>query len=538
MNTRLGSTLVTMFLFHTLTQSLSRRGSLAMGTALLLLFQAGSDIALSAPAPPENSEPKNPRDRVLATSAEVKDLFQAFMQERNLPGLVYGVVLGRECVYSGGLGLANLEKQYPATTKSCFRIASMTKSFTAMAILQLRDAGKLRLDDPASKYVTEMRSWTYLTDDAPEITIRHLLSHGSGFPEDNPWGDRQLADSDEDLRRLLAGGVSFSTVPGTAYEYSNLGYAILGQIVQAVSGQEYQAYMREHVFAPLGMENTEWDYRQIPQERLALGYGWIDESHQPIPLEPHGAFGAMGGLITTIEDFTKYATLHLAAWPPRNGDDPGPLKRSSLREMQQPGRVNAVISPDGQEGPARVHGYAFGLGWMRDGEGKVSLGHTGGLPGFGSNWTMLPDYGLAVMSFDNLTYASTSSVNQKVLQTILERAELTPHTIEVSEILQKRKDDLLRLLPSWEGAEGSGIFAENFFLDQRLSDLKSLTAKLYTEAGTIQTTGPMKPMNQLRGSFLLHGEKKDIEVYFTLTPEKDPLIQKLEIRAPTGGDDE
>jgi CubicO group peptidase (beta-lactamase class C family) len=107
----------------------------------------------------------------------------------------------------------------------------MSKSFTAMAILKLRDEGKLNLDDPAYKYIPELKNLHYPTADAPHITIRHLLSHSAGFPEDNPWGDRQLADNDKDLMAFIGKQISFSNPPGIAYEYSNLGFALLGKII-------------------------------------------------------------------------------------------------------------------------------------------------------------------------------------------------------------------------------------------------------------------------------------------------------------------
>jgi len=126
-------------------------------------------------------------EKVRATAAVVGEIFKKFMESRHIPGFVYGVVLDGKLIYSGSFGYANLEQQIPAHSNSLFRIASMSKSFTALAILQLRDAGKLNLDDPASKYLPEMKKLRYLTTDAPEITIRHLLTHGAGFPEDNPW---------------------------------------------------------------------------------------------------------------------------------------------------------------------------------------------------------------------------------------------------------------------------------------------------------------------------------------------------------------
>ncbi|MFQ5629069.1 MAG: serine hydrolase domain-containing protein [bacterium] len=472
--------------------------------------------------------------KVKATVDAVEGIFKEYMESRHIPGFVYGVVLDGEIIYTGAFGYANLEKQIPANTKSLFRIASMSKSFTALAILQLRDAGKLNLDDPASKYLPEMKKLKYLTTNAPEITVRHLLTHGAGLPEDNPWGDRQLADSDEELMQLIENGLSFSNVPGVTYEYSNVGFALLGQIVRKVSGMEFQEYTAKNIFKPLGMNATVWEYEKAPEENLALGYQWIDESYVNIPLEHHGSFGAMGGLITSIEDFANYTTLHLSAWPPRSDEDTGPLKRSSLREMHHPWRSAALMAnyryPNGKKCPS-IRAYAYGLGWMRDCEGKVYIGHSGGLPGFGSNWTMMPDYGLAVMSFDNRTYGGTSTINLAVLDTIVTLAGLKPRTLPVSDILEKRKNAFMKIIPDWEGAETSGLFAENFFMDYRLKDVVKRTKELYAEAGAITNVGAMMPMNQLRGRFILEGEKKNIEVFFTLTPEKEPLIQQVRMRA-------
>jgi CubicO group peptidase (beta-lactamase class C family) len=473
-------------------------------------------------------------DKVRATAPAVEQMFREYAEGRHMPGFAYGVVLDGELVYSGAFGLANIERQMPVDTRSLFRIASMSKSFTALAILQLRDAGKLRLDDPVSMYLPEMTNLTYLTTDAPTITIRHLLTHSAGFPEDNPWGDRQLADSDQELMELIAGGVSFSNVPGIEFEYSNLGFALLGQIVQVVSGQEFQDYTSEHIFEPLGMHSTVWEFERATAERLALGYDWVDETWVNVPLEHHGSFGAMGGLITSIEDFTAYVALHLSAWPPRSDPDHGPLTRSSLREMHQPWRFGSLMPgfryPNGRECPS-ARSYAYGLGWMRDCDGKVTIGHSGGLPGFGSNWTMMPDYGLTVMSFDNRTYGGTSTLNLAVLDTILTLTGLEPRHLPVSDVLERRKNQLVAILPDWEGAEQSGLFAENFFMDYRLTDVVQRTKELYAEAGEIKGSGAMMPLNHLRGTFVLEGERKDIHVFFTLTPEKDPLIQQVRMRA-------
>jgi len=210
------------------------------------------------------------------------------------------------------------------------------------------------------------------------------------------------------------------------------------------------------------------------------------------------------------------------------------LKRSSLREMHHPWRFAYLMSgsglPSGEECPS-ARAYAYGLAWMEDCDGKVTIGHSGGLPGFGSNWTMLPEYGLAVMSFDNRTYGGTSTLNMGVLDTILALTGLEPRRLPVSDILEQRKNQLVAMLPDWEGAESSGLFADNFFMDYRLSDVVERTRELYEEAGEIMGVGEMVPVNQLRGSFVLEGEKKNIQVFFTLTPERDPLIQQVRMRS-------
>lgn len=494
--------------------------------------------ALPAQEAPAFTDPdRAAKVRALGPAAEA--MFGDFFRERDVPGLVWGVVLDGELILSGAFGSADLDGGIPADNRSLFRIASMSKSFTALAILQLRDRGLLRLDAPASDYLPEMEGLRLPFDDAPVITVRNLLTHSAGFPEDNPWGDRQLADSDEELLALVEDGISFSNAPGVAYEYSNTGFALLGQIVQRVSGMEFQEYMRRHVFEPLGMDATVWEFEDAPAERLALGYDRADGAWVQVPHEHHGAFGAMGGLITSIEDFAAYAALHLSAWPPRDGLDEGPLRRSSLREMHQPATFSSLQPgyryPDGRE-CGIVRFYAFGLSWTRDCDGRVLVAHSGGLPGFGSNWVMMPDYGIAVFAFDNRTYAGTSGVTLAVLDSLVSGAGLEPRALSPSPVLADRMERLVAYLPSWEGAEAdTALFADNFFMDERVGDLRDRFTEFFAEAGSITEIGELRPQNRLRGIVTLHGTLRDVEVAFTLSPETEPRIQQVQARlAPEG----
>ena len=227
----------------------------------------------------------------------------------------------------------------------------MTKSFTALCILKLRDEGKLSLDDPAERYVPELAGVKYPTADSPKLTIRHLLTHSTGFPEDNPWGDQQLAATDAEFSAMMKGGIPFSNPPGIAYEYSNYGFAILGRIVSArVRHAVRELRAGEHPEAARSRRRRRSSRSPSRANRLAHGYRWEDNQWKEEPPLPDGAFGSMGGMLTSTRDLARYVGFLMSAWPPRDGADPGPVKRSSLREMQQPWRARpaTVIRRDGQ----------------------------------------------------------------------------------------------------------------------------------------------------------------------------------------------
>lgn len=453
-----------------------------------------------------------------------------FAEKNHLPSLVYGIVVDGQVIHSNHIGISNTTNKTLASGQSVYRIASMSKSFTALAILQLRDAGKLKLDDPAYLYIPELRGQKFSTD-SPEITIRHLLTHAAGFPEDNPWGDRQLAISDETMLKMFKKGISFSNTAGVAYEYSNMGFAMLGYIIKKVSGQTYQNYINQHILKPLGMNNTYWDYTKVPKSQLAIGYRWLDENWVEQPMLGDGAYGAMGGMLTTIDDFGKYLTFHLSASVSDKKESPV-LKRSSLREMHQPWNFS-YFSVDNKNAMGKpcpnVSAYGYGLRWVQDCNHITNIGHSGGLPGFGSNWKMLPEYGIGIISFANRTYAPASALNTQLLDTLIALSGLKPKPLPISPILKQRQKELLTILPQWNNAEKTGIFAENFFLDYFPIPLKNEAEAVFAKAGKIIKVGEMVPENSLRGYFILEGEKAKIKVSFTLSPEKPALIQEYHI---------
>jgi CubicO group peptidase (beta-lactamase class C family) len=474
-------------------------------------------------APPEVNIPK-------PLTNTIDSIFSAYANRVHSPGIAYGIVSNGKLIHAGSKGYADVDRKIPVDNNSAFRIASMSKSFTAMAILQLRDAGKLNLDDAVHKYIPGLKDQKMLAADAPAITIRNLLTHTGGFPEDNPWGDRQLAISDEEMLAMFKKGISFSNVPGETFEYSNMGFAMLGYIIKKVSGQPYEQYIRENIFSKLGMKNTWWEYGDVPEKQFANGYRYVNGKwSKETPLHA-GAYGAMGGLITTIDDFAKYISLHLGAWPPSDKADNSVIKRSSIREMHKPWElIQMHPNAKDREGKAcpTLFAYGYGLVWQNNCREEKTVGHSGGLPGFGSNWVIAPQYGLGVVCFSNVTYSPVSRLTVQVLDTIIKAMKLQPYKLHPSAIMEQRKDELVKIMQDWSKAEASGIFAENFLPDYYIDSLKRQSAELFNKAGKIKKVHPVEPENNLRGKFVIEGEQSSINVFFTLTPENPPKVQEF-----------
>jgi hypothetical protein len=142
----------------------------------------------------------------------------------------------------------------------------------------------------------------------------------------------------------------------------------------------------------------------------------------------------------------------------------------------------------------------------------------------------MPDYGIGVVALANRTYSPMSALNMQILDTLVRLSGLKPRSVQVTPILETRKNELAGILPDWKNAEQSGIFAENFFPDLPIELLRKESIQLFNRAGSIVKVGPMRAENNLRGSFVLTCENNDLEVYFTLSPENPPLIQEYRIR--------
>jgi hypothetical protein len=183
---------------------------------------------------------------------------------------------------------------------------------------------------------------------------------------------------------------------------------------------------------------------------------------------------------------------------------------------------------------AVISGYGFGLGISENCHGIKRVSHGGALPGFGSNYVFLPEYGIGIMAFCNLTYTSPYPLT-KITKLLFETIEIQPRELPTSDILVERQAQVLQLIQHWDKDLEAAILAENFYLDKSRDIRISEIQKVLNQAGTIHTLKERKPLNQLRGSFKYDTENGTIDIFFTLTPESTPKVQYLDISFKPAG---
>jgi CubicO group peptidase (beta-lactamase class C family) len=324
----------------------------------------------------------------------MEERIDAILHRRPAVGLAVGVVRDGSLAFFSARGVADIATRVPVTDDTVFRIASITKTFTAVAVLQLWEQGLVDLDAPANDYLRTYRLIPANTSWRP-ATLRHLMTHTAGIPEVvPPWGALR-PDFGESLkvgRRLPSlaehyrGGVRLEAEPGTRFRYGNHGPATLGQVVEDVSGQPLGRYFREHIFEPLGMVDSDLVRSERITSRLATGYEMGARGPKAVTKREMITAGA-ASIYSSPRDMARYLAALLGGGANEHGS------------MLKPATVAMMFEPHYRPDP-RIPG--LGLAFFRiDLGGHLAVEHQGTLPGFHSQIFLAPADGVGVMAFTN-----------------------------------------------------------------------------------------------------------------------------------------
>ncbi len=334
-----------------------------------------------------------------SVAAELQAALAGFVAANRLPAAAAAVVRGNEITWSGATGLADAAAGRPAMPGTLFRIASITKTLTGAAVMRLRDAGRLALDEPAVAYLPELRRAVSPFGPIESVTIGRMLCHESGLAVEPPGTDWTVPRYQGSPATTLANaeGIAVKVLPGSQHKYSDLAYQLLGEIVTRASGVPYPQYVAESILQPLGMTATSFEPLTEPlAQRCATGYDWPGVTGQFVPVAGVGPVWAEGGLWSCVDDLASWIAFQLGAYAAPSAPS-AVLAPDSLREMHRP----RFLADDGWT-------RAWGISWgaVRRGD-DVWIQHGGGLPGFSSALCFDPARQVGAVVVANETTAGT-----------------------------------------------------------------------------------------------------------------------------------
>lgn len=337
-----------------------------------------------------------------STRDSLRSRIQRLVDSAGLASLTIGISVNGKTVLEEGFGYADIARKIPATPDTRYSLASISKPITATAVMQLVERGKLDLNAPANRYLTHGKL-TGLAGSAESATIARVLSHTSGLPLHYRFyyarGDSTPGDGNPDVTTTVNRYGVLVYPPGTVYNYSNLGYGILGDIVASVSGVSYEKYLDENVFGPLGMTRS----TVSTGANLSNSAVRYDVHHRPIPPYDFDHRGA-SAVYSTVNDILTFANFHLGlrdAGAEAGAGATPTLSAPILRSMQTVATPPSKPAPPATAVPAALPS-GYGFGWFIDEDNGVRrVRHTGGMPGVNTVLAMYPDAEVAIVALAN-----------------------------------------------------------------------------------------------------------------------------------------
>lgn len=447
------------------------------------------------------------------------------VRDERYASVAWGVSVDGTLVHAGGEG--ELHDGRTPDARTVYRIASMTKSFTSAAVLALRDQGLWSLDDPVTRHAPELAGVRAPEGSGP-ITLRHLLSMTAGMATDDAWADRHLDISADEIDRIYAAGPTFAHVTNTAFEYSNLGFGMIGRAVRNATGRPVQEHITERFLQPLGLHDTTWVQpahdRWARPTRLEDG-AIIDDGTAPLG---DGEISPMGGLWSTVVDLSTWAAWFDAAFTRPHQPDAIGLSPASRREMQRMHTYMGMITLTGRTFPA---GYGFGLNVRDDATLGKLVGHSGGLPGYGSNMLWASGRGVAAVALANTTYARMSALTTRLLVAAHEHGLVPTVPVPVSPALAAGARGLVALLNAWDDTAATALFADNVALDESLARRAAAAQHLVDAHGPL-TLVEVHAESLTRGRVEVRGSSDTFSIDLDLAPLPGAPVQYYEVTPP------
>ena len=361
--------------------------------------------------------------------------------DQRLPGLAVGIVRDQELVWSAGFGHADLETSRRPDKDTISRVASITKTFTATAVMQLRDDGLLTLDDSLVQYLSEFSAVNPRAGSVEGVTIRRMLAHRSGLVTESPlpgWDALEFPSREAVLAALPQTEI---VIPQDfAFKYSNLAFGLLGEVISRLSGRPYFEYMQAEILEPLGLTSSVFELTERLRPRMAVGYSrspYADEFSKA-PYASLNGIAACGQLHSTVADLAKWISLQFRTGDAqRNGEQV--LRGSSIEEMHRP----QYMEPDWS------FGYCLGWRARRIGE-HIFHEHGGGIHGFASQVMFSKPHRLGVIALANVwPHGSLYEVPSEILETLL-NAEEGKRDRDENIVTSRTPPELERFLGTYE----------------------------------------------------------------------------------------
>ncbi|NVM96887.1 serine hydrolase domain-containing protein [Arthrobacter wenxiniae] len=442
------------------------------------------------------------------------------------PALAWAVISQDEILHFSSMGETKLGRGHRPAANTVFRIASLSKSFAAATTLLLEREGLLDLDAPVVSYLPG------LADEGPAgrlPTLHDVLSMSAGFPSDDAWADRQESMTTEAFDALLVAGTVRTTRPGQAFQYSNFGYAMIGRIIETVTGEPYPEVVRALLFGPLGLDSTTFDYRNVPRDSLANGYLLSGRKWHLQELTAPGSFSAIGGVLSNISDMSKWVGT-LAAATSSSSDD-GHLPSELRRRMQQPVTPlpyaidTATGLPRSRDFPWGPSGYGLGLFIEQDPDFGPISHHVGGYPGYGAHMCWHQASGMGVIAFGGSTYAPVSAPAIHALKSLLNQpAAMTIEIDNIGSILAAVRSFILH------GNVTDTAYASCVALDRSWQERRGDLACMKEQVGPlIPDESQVAVINNSHLKVNFHGPGGILTAEVRLTPSRPRQVQVLNL---------